>query len=590
MTTPKSLQLFLSSSRALQRLTSWYGCRTARPSTGRIAAQSESLDGRTLALTRCVLCAAVGIVMYVDPHEPARLPGITFLVLAGYGAYTFLVLFASRNAQGMRSRSGHWIDVGVYAILVAITGGASSIFFFLFFFSILLASFSYGYREGIAVTIFAVGSYLLVGFWNDLEQTGLSAERAVRVGGYLAFFGYIVAHWGEHEVLMKRQMRLLREVNGQWNPRFGVPHTIGVNIERLLTFYEADQCLLVMMDRGLTRKVMMFTASNKRPGGASEPIEISQQAASPFMSLGCDLAVAYERRARMWAKDRVRCIAYEGNVRVDSKAVLPVCERLEDYLDTPYYLSAPFTRRDGALGRVYISSKSRRFGTPELEFLLQFVATLTPVVENLVLMDELITRASEHERYKISRDIHDTTIQPYIGLKLGLQAVVREAASGGSVEEKLQDLIEMTDMTVKDLRAYAAQLRNEKSVHDESLITAVNEQADRYHRFYGVEIDRNMEIGKPLTGRLAAEVFLIITEGLNNIIKHTTAKRAFVAVSSEIEALHLKIGNEASPDRPAQPFVPKTINERAHVLGGSAYTELDEGGYTVVHVNIPLVL
>jgi len=31
------------------------------------------------------------------------------------------------------------------------------------------------------------------------------------------------------------------------------------------------------------------------------------------------------------------------------------------------------------------------------------------------LMDELVSRAAEHERYRISLDIHDTTIQPYIG-------------------------------------------------------------------------------------------------------------------------------------------------------------------------------
>ena len=41
------------------------------------------------------------------------------------------------------------------------------------------------------------------------------------------------------------------------------------------------------------------------------------------------------------------------------------------------------------------------------------------------LIEELIAGAAESERLAMSRDLHDTTIQPYIGLKLALEGLYR---------------------------------------------------------------------------------------------------------------------------------------------------------------------
>ena len=79
---------------------------------------------------------------------------------------------------------------------------------------------------------------------------------------------------------------------------------------------------------------------------------------------------------------------------------------------------------------------------------------MSKVVENLQLLDQLVSSAAEHERVMISRDIHDATVQPYIGLRLGLEALYRDGGSTSPLSQKILDLIEMANATVRDLRGY----------------------------------------------------------------------------------------------------------------------------------------
>lgn len=86
-------------------------------------------------------------------------------------------------------------------------------------------------------------------------------NRALIRPVYLFALGYMTAFWGGYEILPKRRLRLLQEVNNLWNPRLGVDPAIGANLDRLINFYDADPddtCLLVLRrpgSPGATRRV-----------------------------------------------------------------------------------------------------------------------------------------------------------------------------------------------------------------------------------------------------------------------------------------------------------------------------------------------
>lgn len=143
------------------------GLAALRSILGAGAEPTHTLDAahaRMIVLMRCVLsCSALAIV-YVDPSEPGRLVPMTYASLGVYCLYSTAIAWQSYSgAWPVPRRSAHWIDVAFYTWLVALTEGTASIFFYFFFFSILVAAFSYGYREGLRVTLVSAACFALAG-------------------------------------------------------------------------------------------------------------------------------------------------------------------------------------------------------------------------------------------------------------------------------------------------------------------------------------------------------------------------------------------------------------------------------------------
>ncbi len=562
----------------------------ARSMTGRGPGWAASVDARMLALMRCTLAFSALIIIWIIPTEPARLVEWTYLSLSGYCVYSAVLAFMSFRAGWPTPRRGlHWVDVLFYSCLIALTEGTSSIFFYFYIFSIMVASFTRGYREGLLVTFVSAASFLTGGVLSAPSGTEFELARTLIRPVYLFALGYMIAYWGGYEILLKRRLNLLQEVSSSWNPRSGVDRTISNNLDRLLNFHSANLALLVMKRPDLYATYLMFTASPGKSAWDPAPSEITGETAEPLLRLPETLAATYCDFPRWWWPGKRRRYALYGlDAGAPAASAIEACDALANLLDASSFVTVPYRQRDGMRGRICLTSRTQVFTQSDVEFIFQVSATVSPVVESMLLMEEFISKASAHERHNISRDIHDSTIQPYIGLKLGLDALYREAGAQGPLSRKIGELVEMADMTIRDLRAYAATLKDKKSFPGEALRAAVLEQAERYRRFYGIDVEVKTELSDRLTGRLAAEIFQMIVEGLSNVLKHTSAKRAYVSLVCEPDELLLKIGNEApGSDGGAVDFVPRSIHERAQALGGRVFVEQSADGDTVVQVTIP---
>jgi signal transduction histidine kinase len=561
--------------------------RPARPPTPAV----EPVGANMVNAMRVILAVSALMVMHIAPFASERLTTLTYVSLIAYCAYSILLYTAGKREQGLPStRINHWADVFFYAYLVALTGGAASVFFFFFFFPILVASFSAGYREGLFVTVTSVALFLLVGFTvpsaGSQFQFGELAIRPV----YLTTLGYMLAYWGGYEMMLKRRMTLLNEVNNLWNPRFGVDHTIGINLDRLLEYHGATSCVLLLQRPTTPATYLLYSASAHRPGRLVLPSMIPESTARKLLRLPDAYAATYhDPNGSAWFRKGVRLAGYDLESRNRNGTPVEACREIATLLDTRTFVTVPYSERDGTVGRLFVASEDRPFDHSDIEFLAQFAATISPVIESMHLMDELVSRASEHERFKISRDIHDTTIQPYIGLKLGLDALYREAGENGPHSHRIGELIEMANLTIRDLRVYAATLREGAPLPGEFLVSAVQRQAERLERFYGIQVEVKSDINGHLSSRLAAEAFQIVSEGLSNVLRHTQARHAFAHILCEEENLLLKVGNEeARPADEVPDFTPRSIYERVESLGGETGVEKGVDGCTVVHVNIPI--
>lgn len=567
---------------------------SARPVLARLFSAAsnrvETVDARMLVLMRCVLAFSAFAILRLDPAEPTRLAELTYASLAVYCLYSLGLAHASyKSGWAAPARALHWIDVGFFAGLVSLTEGSSSIFFYCFY-AILVASFGWGFREGLLVTAASFALFTSVGIALAPAGDPFELNRTLTRAVYLFVFGYMIAYLGGYEGLLKRRLRLLKDMNSLWNPRFGFDQGVGAHLDRLRGFYAAHSCVLALKVPGDPPQFLMYQASSPKPGQSAIANAIVESTARPLLALPETVGALYhDLPVGPWLWRTRRHVAFDFGQRAYTKDFEAECEALANLLDARALLTVPYAQPDGTSGRLCVTSAQEGFARSDIEFLGQIATAMAAALENIVLTEEHISRASEHERAAISRDLHDTTIQPYIGLKLALEALQREVEGENPLRRRISELVEMAGMTVHDLRTYAVRLRERTAMPGEVLAEAVKKHAARLGRFYGIAVEVASDVPAQLDGRLAAEAFQIVSEGLSNVLRHTEAKSAFVNMRGEGAALLLQVGNEASaPSSGAQAFTPRSIDERSRALGGSATVDRRADGYTVVQVTLPM--
>ena len=559
----------------------------AKPASGfyRFDAEARTeTDGRGLVLLRCLL-AFSAIAIVTSPAAAKELTILTYGPLSIYFAFSLIVAFVwAQRDWPVTPRALHWADVFFFSYLIAVAGSTESYFFLFFFYPILVSSFSWGFREGVLVTLVSTVLFATLG----LIEGNVEHSRILIPASGLLLFGYVISYLGVYEHLLRSRLALLKEINNPWNPRFGVDFVNATNLDRLLEFYGARSCVLILRRRHSLQNYVMYTATSTKSAGSELPRDVTGNVAEALARLPGTLGAYYHDPEGAWWMRYRGYSAYDFDLGTKTKAFYEDCVEWANLLDTTSFVTVPYSH-DSTTGRLFLTTDHGSFTHADIEFLSQAADSMATVIENMHLIEELIAGAAESERLAMSRDLHDTTIQPYIGLKLALDGLYREAGARNPLAPRIADLIEMADFTIRDLRNYAATLKDNAPIPGEFLVDAIAKQVERLRRFYGIQIEIKSEISTLLKGRLAAEAFQIISEGMSNILRHTSAKNAFVYILCENSRLFLKIGNEtfANADGLVK-FMPRSISERVRALGGEILIEQNLAKFTVLNISIPM--
>ncbi len=545
----------------------------------------ESVDERLVNVTRFVLALSGLIIIYVDPSEPDRLVNITYATLALYTVYSAVVYFLGGRDQSIfRSIPLYWLDVSWYVVLLSLSSGTNSLFFFFFFFVILVASFQSGYKAGLNVTAVSTILFVTVGYFTT--PTPIEPNRFLLRAVYLASIGYLMAYWGGSETTHKRRLALLKDVGRSSNPRFGVDQTIDSIMRKLREFYDADTCLLINTGRAANEHILRRI--DRRDAEVANRVESAGAEASQLLAWQPEWAVTCYKGSRKQWFNKTPCSIYDFLSGERIKDVNDTYTLIADLLDTDSFITVPIYQRNTFTGRLYLTSKSRDFNYSDVDFLRQVIDHVMPMIDNIQLVDRLASQASEYERLRISRDIHDSAIQPYIGLKLGLDALRRKVSIDDPVAKGLTELVERTDSVIKDLRTYVGGLQDRGPSERVNVLTSsVETHARQLGDFYGIKVDVNIAAGMNINDRLAAELFQIVREGLSNIKRHTASTEARISMASDNGDMVLDIENDSSTHDSHNTFTPRSITERAIALGGRISVNVNDGR-TIVSVVIPM--
>jgi len=205
--------------------------------------------------------------------------------------------------------------------------------------------------------------------------------------------------------------------------------------------------------------------------------------------------------------------------------------------------------------------------------------------------------AAINERNRLARELHDSATQSIFSMTLITKStLILQERDPSQVEEKLDQLQTLAHSALTEMRELIHQLRP-ASIAEEGLIPALRRHlADLESRDQLVVDLVTEEQSLPLDQQQQQELFRIIQEALNNVIKHS--RTDYASVSFSIVDEHVKVmiidkgvGFDMSSNTEDRLHIGlNSMRERAEEAGGKAVIDSSPGQGTTVSIIIPGVL
>ena len=543
-----------------------------------------SVSTRLSAAVRLVAWFAALHLFFFDPEranpQAALGPLVTVLFLFSiYAAWLYWRTVHDKTYQ--ESQIYYWIDALWYLAITAATGGPSSHFFFFLSFPLLFVSLRWGFRPGMAMTVFVSAVLLASGVLRSGTGAALLNADVFLPPIGLLVLGYLMATWANSDLTLNRRLSALKGFNALCSPRFNIEQMIDRVARHLATLHHVDKFALVLQESGRPPKVF-------RADLPDEMYQVSDAAAleigSVIAGLGATGTLIYAGKGSLLPAE-----IYSSNANpATQESQLAQAALIAERLHCAGFGCLQFPLRQGGAAQLFVWSDTLRFESADLPFLHQLSEQLAPRIENVQLLDRLAGEVADAERQKISRDIHDSAIQPYIGLKFGLEALARKIPPESPVASDINRLVEMATSEITELRTFVKGLRGDEDPGRAALVPALRRQAARFSELYGIAVAVESPPELRIGDALANEAFHIVSEALSNVRRHTSASSARIKLSCGQQLFTLHISNPCGLGAAGKLFTPHSIAERTLALGGACRVTTETGGQTEVTVEIPL--
>lgn len=269
---------------------------------------------------------------------------------------------------------------------------------------------------------------------------------------------------------------------------------------------------------------------------------------------------------------------------------LPSALRLEGY---EVYLGAQLRAQGKALGILSCYRQvARPYSLNTTALVVALAEQLGIIIENYRLRRQAEQGAIIEERQRLARDLHDAITQSLYGVTLFARSSV-DALEEGSFEkaaETLQEVEQNALHALKEMRLLLHQLQP-LALEQGGLRQAIDSRLNQVERRLGIKATLAITDGLTLRPRAKESVYRIITEALNNSLKHADASEVSVTLREIQGLIRLEVhdnGRGFDPARPESGMGIKNLRERATMLQGElTLTSTPEAGTTVC-VDLPI--
>jgi signal transduction histidine kinase len=210
---------------------------------------------------------------------------------------------------------------------------------------------------------------------------------------------------------------------------------------------------------------------------------------------------------------------------------------------------------------------------------------------------QLSIDASERERHRWARELHDETLQELGALRVLLETSSRKEDPELSAEAR-RHAIEHVDRGIRNLQGLITELRP-AALDDLGVGAALEALARQASERFGIEIDVDVDLAPSgddaptrLSPELEATIYRLAQEATNNAIKHADPGRISVTVSradSSVEVIVADDGRGFDVAVTERSFGLIGMEERVTLSGGRLEIESAPGRGTEVRAELPLI-
>ncbi len=262
--------------------------------------------------------------------------------------------------------------------------------------------------------------------------------------------------------------------------------------------------------------------------------------------------------------------------------------------DAQSALLVPMVHRGDRLGVLVAFDKGLELGSfdaDDEQLLRTFAASAAQAValNRSVEADRLRSTiaASDAERSRWARELHDQTLQSLGGLRVALASIVGrgdEATKDAAIRQAIEDV----ELEIANLRGIITDLRP-SMLDDLGLVPAIEALLDR-RRDAGLEIVSEVTLDAPgLDPQLETTIYRLVQESLTNVAKHARAEHARVSLKAIDGDVRIEVEDDGmgfEPGTRTAGFGLAGMRERVYLAGGSMELSSGETG-TLVRARLP---
>ncbi len=263
-------------------------------------------------------------------------------------------------------------------------------------------------------------------------------------------------------------------------------------------------------------------------------------------------------------------------------------------------LLVPLVFRGQALGVLVALdplSRDTGFSDEDEQVLVSFAASAATAVATAQSVAQDRTRdriaATERERGRWARELHDESLQSMAGLRVLLSAARR--GDQGESDRLLSQGLEQVDNAIAEMRRLIADLR--PTTLDELGLGAALEALGERTEMGGVKVEMKLDLAfhsgrseRRLASELEDTVFRLVQEALHNSLHHGDTDLARVEVSEGDETLRVSVSDEGSgfdPGADSDGFGLVAMRERVGLAGGTLELKSSPGEGTSIVAVLP---